>query len=114
MNRIISTPFIINARFVDSKTVMPYTGPTYEFRLYYRDLVEDEAVASCKLNARGEANISFSLEDTFDPLLDSYPDLYFILYHNYQPMYQSDVIDLSSADPIQNDSCRINLGTHVV
>ncbi len=119
MDGLINQRITVTARFVNADTVLPFTGNGYEMRLYDKDLLVDDSLGRCKLNARGQAKISFDLEDikSFDSPFQTSPNLYFILYHNNQKIYKSDVtknIDLHHRKSTPNEGIILNLGTYVV
>ena len=110
----------ITARFVSAKTRLPLTGSSYEFKLYDQDPIVDDLLGTSKLNARGEAKLSFHLDKikSLDSPAETKPDLYFILYDDRMEIYKSRVLrdlDLEKYGEFSADEgYTYDLGTYVI
>ncbi|MFZ1370382.1 MAG: hypothetical protein WAR78_08365 [Ferruginibacter sp.] len=90
----------VKACFIRKGSDAPLTGSDYEFRLYEKDLMEDDYLGKSALDEKGVAHVSFksgAFRDFLNP--ESNPDLYFALYKGEALIYQSEVMrDLALED----------------
>lgn len=71
----------VKASFIQKGSDTPLTGDGYEFRLFEKDLMEDDYLGKSGLDANGTATVSFkhgAFMDFLNPEIN--PDLYFALY----------------------------------
>ena len=90
----------VKASFIAKGSDAPLTGESYEFRLYEKDLMEDDYLGKSTLDASGTATVSFKHGDYMDFLNpETNPDLYFALYKGEKLIFQSPVMrDLALED----------------
>jgi len=90
----------VKASFIAKGSDTPLTGESYEFRLYEKDLMEDDYLGKSTLDASGTATVSFKHGDYMDFLNpETNPDLYFALYKGDKLIFQSPVMrDLALED----------------
>lgn len=120
MNDYLVNTITITARFVNSKTRLPLGGSSYRFKLYDQDPIADDTLGECKLNSRGEVKLSFHLDraKSLDSPAETKPDLYFILFHNDEQIYESRVLkdmDLKKHGELSGEDGYVyDLGTYVI
>lgn len=109
----------VKAGFIRKGSNAPLTDAAYEFRLYEKDLMEDDYLGKSGLDAHGVAKVSFKHSDYVDFLNpEKNPDLYFALYHGEALVFQSKVMrdmDLESLEKFKmGEGEIIDLGTFLV
>ena len=83
----------VKASFIRKGSDAPLTGEDYEFRLYEKDLMEDDYLGKSALDENGVAKVSFKHGDYMDFLNPEVnPDLYFALYKGEALIFQSPVM----------------------
>ncbi len=90
----------VKASFISKGSDTPLTGDDYEFRLFEKDLMEDDYLGKSGLDETGTATVSFKHSDYTDFLNPEVnPDLYFALYKGEALIFQSQVMrDVSLED----------------
>lgn len=109
----------VKASFISKGTDTPLTGPEYEFRLYEKDLMEDDYLGKSPLDEHGVAHVSFKHGDYMDFLNpEANPDLYFALYKGEALVFQSKVmrdLDLEGLEKFKmGEGEVVDLGTFLV
>lgn len=109
----------VTASFIKKGSDTPLTGSDYEFRLFEKDLMEDDYLGVSPLDEKGMAKVSFSHNDFKDFLNpESNPDLYFALYKGEALIFQSDVmrdIDIPTVEQFKmGEGEVVDLGTFLV
>ena len=85
--------FEVKAGFIAKVSDMPLTGADYEFRLFEKDLMEDDYLGRSGLDENGTAKVSFKQADFKDFLNpEKYPDLYFALYKGDALIFKSELM----------------------
>ena len=84
----------VKASFIGKGSDAPVTGSDYEFRLFEKDLMEDDYLGKSALDENGVAKVSFKHGDYMDFLNPEVsPDLYFALYKGEALVFQSKVMN---------------------
>src|ERR1700754_440134 len=109
----------VKASFIAKGSDAPLTGEGYEFRLYEKDLMEDDYLGKSALDENGTAKVSFKHGDYMDFLNpETNPDLYFALYKNESLIFQSPVmrdLDLEDLEKFKmGEGEVVDLGTFLV
>jgi len=109
----------VKASFIRKGSDAPLTGSDYEFRLYEKDLMEDDYLGVSGLDEQGVAKVAFKHKDYMDFLNpEKNPDLYFALYKGEALVFQSKVmrdIDLEGLEKFKMGEGEIvDLGTFLV
>ena len=109
----------VKASFIKKGSDAPLTGAGYEFRLYEKDLMEDDYLGVSRLDQNGVAKVSFKHKAYMDFLNpETNPDLYFALYKNESLIFQSKVmrdIDLEGLEKFKmGEGEVVDLGTFLV
>ncbi len=109
----------VQAGFIKKGNDVPLTGNEYEFRLFEKDLMEDDYLGKSGLDEQGIAKVSFKQKDFRDFLNpESNPDLYFALYRSEALIFQSKVmrdLDLDSLEKFKmGEGEVIDLGSYLV
>jgi len=109
----------VKASFISKGSDAPLTGSEYEFRLYEKDLMEDDYLGKSGLDETGTATVSFKHGDYMDFLNpESNPDLYFALYKGDALIFQSQVmrdLDLDALEKFKiGEGEVVDLGTFLV
>jgi hypothetical protein len=109
----------VKASFIRKGSDAPLTGAGYEFRLYEKDLMEDDYLGVSPLDENGVAKVSFKHKAYMDFLNpETNPDLYFALYKNESLIFQSKVmrdIDLEGLEKFKmGEGEVVDLGTFLV
>ena len=109
----------VKASFISKGSDTPLTGDDYEFRLFEKDLMEDDYLGKSSLDANGTATVSFKHGDYMDFLNPEVnPDLYFALYKGEALIFQSAVmydIDLEGLEKFKmGEGEVVDLGTFLV
>lgn len=109
----------VKASFIRTGSDAPLTGSQYEFRLYEKDLMEDDYLGKSALDENGAARVSFKHGDYQDFLNpEKNPDLYFALYNGESLIFQSTVmrdLDLEAMEKFKMGAGEvIDLGTFLV
>ena len=109
----------VTASFIQKGSDAPLTGADYEFRLYEKDLMEDDYLGKSALDENGVARVSFKhgdYKDFLNPEVN--PDLYFALYKSESLIFQSPVmrdLDLEGMEKFKMGAGEvIDLGTFLV
>ena len=109
----------VTACFVRKGSDTPLTGSEYEFRLFEKDLMEDDYLGVSPLNEQGMAKVAFT-HDSFKDFLnpETNPDLYFALYKDDALIFQSEVmedLDIPSVEQFKmGEGEVVDLGTFLV
>lgn len=109
----------VKASFIAKGSDAPLTGEGYEFRLYEKDLMEDDYLGKSALDETGTAKVSFKHGDYMDFLNPEVnPDLYFALYKGEALIFQSPVmrdLDLEGLEKFKmGEGDVVDLGTFLV
>ena len=109
----------VKANFISKGSDAPVTGNDYEFRLYEKDLMEDDYLGRSGLDANGVAKVSFKHGDYMDFLNpEKEPDLYFALYKGEALIFQSKVmrdLDIEGMEKFKmGEGEVVDLGTFLV
>ncbi|MFZ1307088.1 MAG: hypothetical protein WAR80_14685 [Ferruginibacter sp.] len=109
----------VKASFIRKGSDAPLTGEGYEFRLYEKDLMEDDYLGKSVLDENGTATVTFkhgAYMDFLNPEVN--PDLYFALYHGEALIFQSPVmrdIDMEGLEKFKMGTGEVvDLGTFLV
>jgi hypothetical protein len=83
----------VKASFISKGSDVPLNGADYEFRLYEKDLMEDDYLGKSGLDTNGTATVTFKHGDYVDFLNPEVnPDLYFGLYKSEALIFKSPVM----------------------
>lgn len=109
----------VTAAFIQKGSDAPLTGADYEFRLYEKDLMQDDYLGKSALDENGVAKVSFKHGDFTDFLNPEVnPDLYFALYKGESLIFQSPVmrdLDLDAMEKFKmGEGEVVDLGTYLV
>ena len=109
----------VKATFISKGTDSPLTGPGYEFRLFEKDLMEDDYLGKSGLDENGVARVSFKHGDYKDFLNpETNPDLYFAIYKDESLIFESQVmrdLDLEAIEKFKmGEGEVVDLGTFLV
>ena len=109
----------VKASFINKGSDTPLTGADYEFRLFEKDLMEDDYLGKSALDENGTATVSFKHGDYMDFLNpETNPDLYFALYKGDALVFQSKVmydVDVEGLEKFKmGEGEVIDLGTFLV
>ena len=109
----------VKASFIAKGSDAPLTGEEYEFRLYEKDLMEDDYLGKSGLDENGVAKVSFKHGDYMDFLNpEKNPDLYFALYNGEALVFQSPVmrdLDLDGMEKFKmGEGEVVDLGTFLI
>jgi len=109
----------VKASFISKGSNAPLTGDDYEFRLFEKDLMEDDYLGKSALDESGTAKVSFKHGDYMDFLNpETNPDLYFALYKGEALIFQSPVmrdLDLGDLEKFKMGTGEVvDLGTFLV
>lgn len=109
----------VKAGFISKGSDAALTGSNFEFRLFEKDLMEDDYLGKSGLDENGIANVSFkqsAFKDFLNP--EKNPDLYFALYNGDALIFQSKVMVDVDMDAIEKfkmgEGEVIDLGTFLV
>ncbi len=109
----------VKASFISKGKDAPLTGANYEFRLFEKDLMEDDYLGKSGLDEHGVARVTFkhgAFMDFLNP--ETNPDLYFALYKGEALVFQSKVmrdLDLESLEKFKMGAGEVvDLGTFLV
>lgn len=111
--------FEVTARFIAKGSDAPVTGDAYTVRLFDKDLFDSDFIGESGLDANGYSLISFN-HAAFGDLanLETFPDLYFVVYKNGEPIFKSKVmedVDLAAIEQYKKGEGEvINLGTYLI
>jgi len=109
----------ITARFIGRGIDAPVTGDAYTVRLFDKDIFDEDFIGESGLDKNGYSKISFN-HKAFGDLanLESFPDLYFVVYKNGSPIFNSKVmedLDLEALEQYKKGEGEvINLGTYLI
>ena len=109
----------VKASFISKGSNAPVTGADYEFRLFEKDLMEDDYLGKSALDENGIATVSFKHGDYMDFLNpETNPDLYFALYKGDALVFQSKVmydVDVEGLEKFKmGEGEVVDLGTFLV
>ena len=109
----------IKASFITKGSDAALTGADYEFRLFEKDLMEDDYLGKSALDENGTATVSFKHGDYMDFLNpETNPDLYFALYKGDALVFQSKVmydVDVEGLEKFKmGEGEVVDLGTFLV
>lgn len=109
----------VTASFIAKGSDAPLTGSDYEFRLFEKDLMEDDYLGVSPLDANGMAKVAFThdkFKDFMNP--ETSPDLYFALYKGKALIFQSEVmedVDVPSIEQFKmGEGEVVDLGTFLI
>lgn len=109
----------VKAGFISKGSDAPLTGSDYEFRLFEKDLMEDDYLGKSALDENGVAKVSFkhgAYMDFLNP--EKNPDLYFALYKGESLVFQSRVMRDIDVDGLEKfkmgEGELVDLGTFLV
>jgi hypothetical protein len=109
----------VTASFIKKGSDAPLTGIDYEFRLFEKDLMEDDYLGNSALDENGVAKVIFkhgAFMDFLNP--ETSPDLYFALYKGESLVYQSKVMHDVNLEDLEKFKMGvgevIDLGTFLV
>jgi hypothetical protein len=111
--------FEVTARFIAKGSDAPVTGDAYSVRLYDKDLLSSDFLGESGLDANGYSVISFNHKVFGDIAnLETFPDLYFVVYKNGEPVFKSKVmedVDLEAIEQYKKGEGEvIDLGTYLI
>lgn len=107
------------ARFILKGSNNAFTGDQYTVRLFDKDLFDSDFIGESGLDANGYSKILFN-HAAYGNLanLETFPDLYFVLYRNGEVIFKSKVmedLDLNTIEQYKKgDGEVIDLGTYLV
>ena len=109
----------VKATFIRKGSDAPLTGADYEFRLYEKDLMEDDYLGKSVLDENGVARVTFKHKDYMDFLNpETNPDLYFALYKGESLIFQSPVmrdLDMEAMEKFKmGEGEVVDLGTFLI
>lgn len=109
----------VKASFIGKGSDAPVTGSDYEFRLFEKDLMEDDYLGKSALDENGVAKVSFKHGDYMDFLNPEVsPDLYFALYKGEALVFQSKVMNDVNMEDLEKfkmgEGEVVDLGTFLV
>lgn len=109
----------LKASFIKKGSDKPLTGSGYEFRLFEKDLIQDDYLGKSMLDDNGTATVSFKHGDYTDFLNpEKDPDLYFALYNGDNLVFKSKVMNDLSLETVEKfkmgEGEVVNLGTFLV
>ena len=109
----------VKASFIAKGSDAPVTGADYEFRLFEKDLMEDDYLGKSGLDETGTATVSFKHGDYTDFLNpETNPDLYFALYKGEALVFQSKVmhnVDIEALEKFKmGEGEVVDLGTFLL
>ena len=109
----------VKASFIGKGSDAPVTGSDYEFRLFEKDLMEDDYLGKSALDENGVAKVSFKHGDYMDFLNPEVsPDLYFALYKGEALVFQSKVMHDVNMEDLEKfkmgEGEVVDLGTFLV
>ncbi len=109
----------VQAGFISKGNDAPLTGSDFEFRLFEKDLMEDDYLGKSALDEYGVAKVSFkhgAYMDFLNP--EKNPDLYFALYKGESLVFQSRVMRDIDVDGLEKfkmgEGEVVDLGTFLV
>lgn len=111
--------FEVTARFIAKGIDAPLSGAAYTVRLFDKDLLSDDFIGESGLDSNGYSKISFH-HSAFGDLanLETFPDLYFVVYKNGEPIFKSKVIEDVDLEAIEQykkgEGEVIDLGTYLI
>ena len=111
--------FEVTARFIGKGAYAPVSGTAYSVRLFDNDLLSNDFIGESELDAKGIAKISFH-HAAFGDLanLETFPDLYFVVFKNGEPIFKSKVIEDVDLEAIEQykkgEGEVIDLGTYLI
>jgi hypothetical protein len=111
--------FEITVRFIARGIDAAVTGEAYKVRLFDKDIFDSDFIGESSLDDKGYSKISFHHEAFGDLAnLEAFPDLYFVVYKNDMPIFQSKVIkdvDLVALEQYKKGEGEvIDLGTYLI
>jgi len=110
--------FEVTARFI-GKGTDARSGTAYTVRLFDNDLLSNDFIGESELDAKGIAKISFH-HAAFGDLanLETFPNLYFVVLKNGEPIFKSKVIEDVDLEAIEQykkgEGEVIDLGTYLI
>lgn len=111
--------FEVTAKFIAKGADAPVTGPAYLLRLFDRDIFDNDFIGESGLDSNGYSKISFHYKAFGDwANLEKFPDLYFVVYKNGTPIFESKVmqdVDLIAIEQYKKGEGEvIDLGTYLI
>ncbi len=84
----------VTARFISRGSAIPLTGDAYKFRLFDKDVFDDDYIGESTLDGDGVGKIKFN-SAAFNDLanLETTPDLYFVLVKNGVQVFKSKIME---------------------
>ena len=84
----------VTARFITKGGDMPLTGDAYKFRLFDKDVFDDDYIGESIIDSNGVVNIQFTTTAFGDIAnLETTPDFYFVLVKNGVQIFESKVME---------------------
>ena len=109
----------VTARFISKGTDTPLTGDAYKFRLFDKDVFDDDYIGESGLDSNGVGKIKFN-QAAFGDIanLETTPDLYFVLVNNGVQIFESKImedIDVAALEQFKMGEGEVlDLGTFLV
>ena len=106
-------------KLLEKGSSTPISDSSVLVKLYDRDLIEDDYLGEASPNHDGDVHIKFDLDKikSADSPLEQFPDLYFRVYKNGTPYFQSrlmDDVDTSEGSFSFTEGKVIDLGTFLI
>ena len=109
----------VTARFISKGNATPLTGDTYKFRLFDKDVFDDDYIGESGLDSNGVGKIKFN-QAAFGDIanLETTPDLYFVLVNNGVQIFESKImedIDVAALEQFKMGEGEVlDLGTFLI
>ena len=109
----------VTARFISKGNATPLTGDAYKFRLFDKDVFDDDFIGESGLDSNGVGKIKFN-QAAFGDIanLETMPDLYFVLVKNGVQVFQSKImedVDIAALEQFKMGEGEVlELGTFLV
>ena len=109
----------VHARFISKGSDAPLTGDAYKFRLFDKDVFDDDYIGESSLDSDGVGKIKFNSADFGDIAnLETTPDLYFVLVKNGVQIFESKLmedVDVAALEQFKMGEGEVlDLGTFLV
>ena len=109
----------VHARFISKGNDAPFTGDAYKFRLFDKDVFDDDYIGESSLDSNGVGKIKFKSADFGDIAnLETTPDLYFVLVKNGVQVFESKLmedVDVAALEQFKMGEGEVlDLGTFLV
>ena len=109
----------VTARFISKGSDAPLTGDAYKFRLFDKDVFDDDYIGESGLDSNGVGKIKFN-QAAFGDIanLETTPDLYFVLVNNGVQIFESKImedIDVAALEQFKMGEGEVlDLGTFLI